>query len=363
MPQSNTAKIAVFTGPREVDFIYKPLAPLGPNDVYVQTLFSGISHGTEMNVYRGVAPQWSKRYDPVLRLFLPVSPEANVQPPRGYWKASDTHWNYPLAYGYQNVGRVVEVGKEVTDLRAGDLVFAYEPHQTMYAAPAASVIKLPNLKNPAQGVVYSNINTAYNGVLDADIRLDDVVVIFGQGLIGLLVTQFVRRSAARKIIVVDPIASRREMALRLGATAALDPLAGDVALQVREQTDGRGADVTIDVTGSYAALHEAIRTAAPNTTVIALSWYGGTAEALNLSEEFHHNRITIKCSQVAAVDPNLSATHSVSRRMAHVLDAFGTLEIDVLLTHCLPFSNIAGAYDLVDNRSADVIQVYLDYTE
>lgn len=359
----NTAKIAVFTGPRAVAFIDRPVDVLGPNDARVQTLFSGISHGTEMNVYRGKAPQWSKRYDPVLRLFVPVSPEAAIPPSRGYWKPSDTHWDYPLAYGYQNVGRVVEVGTSVTTVKPDDLVFAYEPHQTMCVAPAASLIRLPNLRNPAQGVVYSNINTAYNGVLDADIRLDDVVVIFGQGLIGLLVTQFVRRSAAQKVIVVDPIASRREIALRLGATAALDPKAGDVALQIREQTDGRGADVTIDVTGSYAALQEAIRAAAPNTTVIALSWYGGTAEALNLSEEFHHNRITIKCSQVAAVDPDLSATHSVSRRMAHVLEAFDTLEIDSLLTHRLPFTDAAMAYDLVDNHSSEVIQVYLEYTK
>lgn len=363
MPSAaKTARIAVFTGPRQVDFIESSLDAPGPSDACVQTLFSGISHGTEMNVYRGKAPQWSKRYDPTLRLFVPAIPEARIKPARGYWKPSDTHWEYPLAYGYQNVGRVTAIGRDVTEVKVGDLVFAYEPHQDVYVAPAASLIKLPDLKNPAQGVVYSNINTAYNGVLDADIRLDDVVVIFGQGLIGLLATQFVRRSAARKIIVVDPIAARREMALKLGATAALDPQAGDVALQVREQTDGRGADVTIDVTGSYAALQEAIRAAAPNTTVIALSWYGGTAEALNLSEEFHHNRITIKCSQVAAVAPDLSATHSVSRRMAHVLEAFDTLEIDSLLTHRLPFTQTASAYDLVDNHSSDVIQVFLDYT-
>jgi threonine dehydrogenase-like Zn-dependent dehydrogenase len=354
---AKTARIAVFTGPRKVDFIERSLDAPGPSEALVQTLFSGISHGTEMNVYRGKAPQWSKRYDPTMRLFLPAAPETKVKPARGYWKPSDTHWDYPLAYGYQNVGRVTAIGKDVTDVKEGALVFAYEPHQDMYIAPAASLIKLPELKNPAQGVVYSNINTAYNGVLDADIRLDDVVVIFG-----LLVTQFVRRSAARKIIVVDPIAARRDMALKLGATAALDPQAGDVALQVREQTDGLGADVTIDVTGSYAALQEAIRAAAPNTTVIVLSWYGGSAEALNLSEEFHHNRITIKCSQVAAVDPGLSATHSVSRRMAHVLEAFDTLEIDPLLTHRLPFTQTASAYDLVDNHSSDVIQVFLDYT-
>lgn len=356
------AQILVITAPRQLATLTRRLSEPGPDEVLVKTLFSGISHGTEMNVYRGLAPQWSKRYDRDLRLFLPAAPEAQAPvPERGYWTAADTHWGYPLAYGYANVGRVIGRGSAVRHLHEGDLVYAYQPHQTAYVAPAASVIRLPELANPAAGVLYSNLNTAYGGVLDADIRLDDTVVVFGQGLVGLLVTQYLRRTAARRIITVERIPARQQLSTQLGADACLDPAQVDVALAVRERTAGRGADVVIEASGAYAALQEAIRTAAPNTTVVALSWYGGTGGALALSDEFHHNRITLRSSQVGGIAPELAATHSLSRRAEQILDWFTELELDRLLTTSLPFAAAADAYQLIDQHSEDAIQVVLQY--
>lgn len=356
------ARIAAIAAPRRIEMLTRRLPEPGPGEALVATLFSGISHGTEMNVYRGLAPQWSKRYDRDLRLFLPVADAATGDvPERGYWTAGDTHWGYPLAYGYANVGRVAALGPEVDGLHEGDLVYAYQPHQTAYVAPAASLAPLPELANPAVGVLYSNLNTAYGGVLDADIRIDDTVVVFGQGLVGLLVTQYLRHAGAGRVITVERVPERRRMSLALGADECLDPAALDVALAVRERTGGRGADVAIEASGSYAALQEAIRTAAPNTTVVALSWYGGTGEALALSDEFHHNRITIKSSQVGGIGPDLAATHSLARRAEHVRDWFARLDLDRLLTDTVPFAEAARAYETVDRPSGSTIQVVLAY--
>ena len=335
----------------------------GPDDVVVKTLFSGISHGTEMNVYRGLAPQWSKRFDRDLRLFVPATPEAPAAAagaratgprptPTG---ATPWHTVTPMSGAWSRAAAPSIICNE------GDLVYAYQPHQTAYVAPAASVIRLPELANPAVGVLYSNLNTAYGGVLDADIRIDDTVVVFGQGLVGLLVTQFLRRTAARRIITVERIPARQHLSLELGADECLDPAHVDVALAIRERTDGRGADVVIEASGSYTALQEAIRTAAPNTTVVALSWYGGTGGALALSDEFHHNRITIRSSQVGGIAPELSATHSLSRRAEQIMDWFGELELDRLLTTFIPFDAASDAYDLIDLRGEEAIQVVLRY--
>lgn len=357
-----TAKMLVINGPRQLDYLDVPLPTAGQEDVQVATLFSGISHGTEMNVYRGTAPQWAKTFDRDRRLFLPTDgAEEPARPERGYWTPSDAHWGYPLAYGYANVGRVVARGDGVTSVEPGDVVYAYQPHQTAYVAPAQQVIRLPDLANPACGVLYSNINTAYNGVLDADIRIDDTVVIFGQGVVGLLVTQLVRRTAARRIVAVEMIPRRQELARSFGADVVLNPATDDVALQVRELTGGRGADVTIEVSGSYTALHEAIRTAAPNTTVIAMSWYGGTGEALQLADEFHHNRLTIKCSQVGGIDPGLSATHSLSRRADHVREALTELVLEPLLSDSVPFAAAPQGYELIDRHGERTTQVVLTY--
>jgi threonine dehydrogenase-like Zn-dependent dehydrogenase len=356
------ARILVITGPRQLAVLERRLPDPGPEDVVVQTLFSGISHGTEMNVYRGLAPQWSKRLDRDLRLFLPAEPEtAAALPERGYWTAADTHWGYPLAYGYANVGRVVACGSAVDHLHEGDLVYAYQPHQTAYVAPAASLLPLPALANPAVGVLYSNLNTAYGGVLDADVRIDDTVVVFGQGLVGLLVTQFLRRTAARRIFTVETMSARQRLSVQLGADECFDPTRIDVARAVRELTDRRGADVVIEASGAYAALQEAIRTAAPNTTVVALSWYGGTGSALALSDEFHHNRITLRSSQVGGIAPELAATHSLSRRAEQIMEWFGELKLDLLLTTFIPFEAAADAYQMIDQRGDEAIQVVLSY--
>jgi threonine dehydrogenase-like Zn-dependent dehydrogenase len=356
------ARILVITAPRQLAVLTRPLPDPGPDEVVVQTLFTGISHGTEMNVYRGLAPQWSKRFDRDLRLFLSATAETDAPvPERGFWTAADNHWGYPLAYGYANVGCVVACGSAVGHLHEGDLVYAYQPHQTAYVAPAASVIRLPELANPAIGILYSNLNTAYGGVLDADIRIDDTVVVFGQGLVGLLVTQFLRRTAARRIITVEQIPARRQLSVELGADESLDPASVDVALAVRERTGGRGADVVIEASGAYAALQEAIRTAAPNTTVVALSWYGGTGAALALSDEFHHNRITLRSSQVGGIAPELSATHSLARRAEQIMDWFAELDLTQLLTTFIPFDAAADAYQLIDQHGGEAIQVVLRY--
>ena len=352
--------ILALTAPRALTYLERKLPAPGPGEVQVHTIFSGISHGTEMNVYRGLAPQWSRVYDRELRLFRPATEAERAQPARGYWTPGDPVWNFPLAYGYANVGRVAALGPGVTELAGGDLVYAYMPHQTDYVAPVTSLIRLPELKNPAQGVLLSNITTAFNGVLDTPIGQDDTVVVFGQGLIGMLVTQLVRRSVAAQVITVDRIAARRAMSKKLGADLVLDPGEVDVAMEVRKRTGNRGADVVIEVSGSYAALQEAIRTAAPNTTITAMSWYGGSGEALRLSDEFHHNRVSIRSSQVGAVDP-AHVTWSMGRRQQAVLNAFSHLELEQLLTTYSPFKEAARGYDLVDNHSDQIIQVVLQY--
>jgi threonine dehydrogenase-like Zn-dependent dehydrogenase len=359
----DSARVLVLTGPREMDFVDITLPRPGPGDIVVKAVASAISHGTEMNVYRGLAPQLTKVFDPKLRLFLPA-PESDGPrplPERGYFTPSDAPWAYPLAYGYANVGEVVALGSDVTNVKVGDFVYAYVPHQTAYVIPAANAIPLPALQDPAQGVLFSNLNTAFNGVLDTDIRIDDTVVVFGQGVVGLLVTQFLKRTPARTIVAVESIPARQALAKRFGAHVVLDPTKEDIGLTVRHMTGGRGADVTIEASGSYAALQEAIRTAAPDTTVTVLSWYGGTGQALAFSDEFHHNRITLKSSQVGKVGPDLSATHSLARRAESTVQAFGELDLEPLISDRVPFADAPKGYALVDTRDPNTTQVVFSY--
>ena len=339
------AKAAVLTGPQQVEVRQVPVAPPGPGEVLIETLYSGISAGTEMNVYRGRAPQWEMRSDPVTRLF------ARTETP---------DWRYPLIYGYSNVGRVLRTADEVDSPVEGDVVFSYSPHQSVVVARATSTVPIPGAIAPRLGVLNANLNTALNGLLDARPSLGDVVVVSGLGVIGLLVTQLARRAGAELVIGVDGVQSRRDLARQTGADVVLAP-DGGVAEQVRALTRNRGADIVIEVSGAPRALHEAIRTVGYGGRVIAISWYGGTFESLNLSGEFHHNRPRIVSSQVGAVNPDLGPLWDTSRRQQVVSGLLSQLDLAPLLTHEFPIDRAPEAYAAVDQGAGGLVQCLLTY--
>lgn len=339
------AQQVVLTGPRQVEVLEVEVGTPGPGEVLIATLFSGISAGTEMNVYRGIAPQWDLHRDPATGLFA---------------QAAAPDWKYPFVYGYANVGRIVEVGDGVSSRKRGDLVFSYMPHQSFVLVAAESTVPIPPGVEPRHAVLNSNLNTALNGVLDAHPSLGDAVVVSGLGVIGLLVTQLVRRAGAGLVVGVDRLESRRALAKRLGADAVIDPGEG-VAEKVRALTQNRGADVVIEVSGAAPALNEAIRTAGFAGRVVAVSWYGGTFESLHLAGEFHHNRPRIISSQVGSIPPDLGPLWSTARRQQVVSKLLTELDLAPLFTHEFPIGRAPEAYAAVDSAAEGLVQCVLTY--
>jgi threonine dehydrogenase-like Zn-dependent dehydrogenase len=341
---ARTARVATLVAPRELEIFDQGLPDLEPADVLLETLYTGISAGTEMNVYRGSAAQWRTKRDHDTGLFE---------------RTDDPEWTYPMAYGYAAVSRVADVGRDVSSLSVGDLVFSYTSHASAAVVPASSVIPLPSLPDPRVGVMNANVNTAYNGVLDANPHLGDVVVVSGLGVIGLVQVQLLRRAGAR-VIGIDAVAHRRELATRFGAETVLAP-GPDVAATIRHLTDLRGADIVIEVSGASPALNEAIRIVGYSGTVIAMSWYGGSFESLSLSGEFHHNRPRIVSSQVGGLPPGIGPLWSLGRRQQVVSQFLQELDLESLLTHERDIEDAAEAYRIVDSRPDDLVQFVLTY--
>jgi 2-desacetyl-2-hydroxyethyl bacteriochlorophyllide A dehydrogenase len=323
-----------FPRARSVELRTEALAETGPNEVRVRAVLSAISHGTEMLAYRG-------EVDADLALDLPTLAG-------GY--------GFPLKYGYANVGHAVAVGRQVRSVREGDLVFALHPHQDEYLVAEALVRTLPDIA-PEQGVFLANLDTAINVVLDAKPRLGEVVAVFGQGVVGLLVTQLLRRSGAR-VIAVEPSALRRSFAERCGAEATI--ASSDGAL-VRALTGGRGADIAIDASGSPSALQAAIDCVAPEGTVVVCSWYGDKPVPLDLGGRFHRGRVRLVSSQVGRIDPSLAPRWDRERRLELATALLGELILAELITHRIPFARAAEAYALLDGRAAETVQVVLAY--
>src|SRR6185437_3690197 len=94
--------------------------------------------------------------------------------------------------------------------------------------------------------------------------------------IGLLAVQLARLAGAALVVAVDPLATRRAVAVDTGADLVLDPTTTDVGLAIKEHTGGIGVDVALEASGSAQGVHHAIRGLA----------YGGTVALLAVYKEF-----------------------------------------------------------------------------
>jgi 2-desacetyl-2-hydroxyethyl bacteriochlorophyllide A dehydrogenase len=316
------------------------LPPPADDQVQVRSVFSAISHGTEMLVYRG-------QVDAGLALDLPTLAGS---------------FAYPIKYGYATVGRVVASGAEARDLRGGELVFALHPHQDRFNVPVGLVHRLPSDIDPLRGVFVANLETALNALLDEPIRLGERVVVIGQGVVGLLIGLLARRNGAASVITVDRWKARRDVAIRLGADVSLAP-GPHLAAAVKEITQGRGADVVFEASGNPDALQVALEIVATQGTVVVCSWYGTKPVALDLGGRFHRQRLRIRSSQVGTVEPALQPRWDRGRRMATVLELLGQLPLESLVTHRFRLDDAAGAYRLLDERPGETLQVVLDHAE
>src|SRR5215216_1380989 len=346
-------KVVVFTNPRMVEFESYDDLPLGPHELRVRTLYSGISAGTEMTAYRGSNPYLSKQWDAKNRLFLASEAPSQL---------------YPLSgWGYEEVGEVIEVHSEVATLNVGDIVYGTWGHRTHHILQedyANKRIK-PDGLDPILAI-YSHLGPiALNGILDANIHVGETVAVFGLGVLGQIIAQLARLSGAH-VFGVDLIEKRLELARELGAIErGFNPREGSAAEIIKEMTNGRGADVSIEASGSSKALNEALRATAYSARVVALGFFQDEARGLWLGEEFHHNRIHLVCSQISNVNPALSYRWDRIRLIQTIMElqAQGSLNLRPVITHVIPFRQAAQAFQILDETPDQALQIVLDFSQ
>ncbi|MDB6160977.1 MAG: oxidoreductase [Gammaproteobacteria bacterium] len=340
----------VLKAPRTLAFEPLEHRPLGPDEVRIRTLYSGVSAGTELSQYRGTNPFMHVQWDAQTRLF-----KAGAGP----------SWPYPVRnLGYEEVGEIVELGSAVSSVGLGQRVFGTWGHRTHHVANQeyARDRALPDGADPRIGI-FSHIGAvALNGVHDAGIRMGDLVVVFGLGVPGQIVAQAARASGAT-VIGVDPVKARREMALKLGADRVLDPTSTPIAETIKTETGGRGADICIEVSGAAPALAEAIRTVAYSSRVVAMGFFQGEVQGLQLGQEFHHNRIELICSQISGVAPAASHRWNKLRlwQSAVRLQHEGRLHLTSLITHGVEFQHAPDLFASLDQGEPGMLQAMLNF--
>jgi L-iditol 2-dehydrogenase len=178
--------------------------------------------------------------------------------------------SYPVTPGHEWVGEVVELGKNVTGLKRGDRVvgecvintperihhFGFSmdgANREFFAARPEWLHKLPDGVDDAKGALIEPFTCGYYAVLrHGGVNAAQTVVVSGGGTIGLVSAAAALGMGAR-VIVVDPVPLRRDIAKRLGADATVDPSAGDPVEAVKEITKG-GGDLVIEAAGHASSL-------------------------------------------------------------------------------------------------------------
>lgn len=291
----------------------------GTDDVVVRTLFSGISRGTESLVFTGR---------------VPVSEHERMRAP---FQCGD--FPGPVKYGYTNVG-VVETGPPAM---RGRPVFSLYPHQTRFIVPASAVHVLPETVPPSRAVLAANLETALNGVWDAEPQSGSRIVILGAGTVGCLVAWLMQHTVEASCVLSDINPRRAEVAAALGVRFAAPQDLPD------------SASLVVHTSGSPAGLVRALDLTAPEGTILEMSWFGDQTVALPLGGAFHSRRLTIKSSQVGGISPRRRADWTYRSRMQEALRLLADPVLDVLITGESGFDDLPNVMAALVANPGDVL--------
>jgi len=284
-------KAAVFYGTGDLRIEERAVPQVGPGQVLVRVAACGIC-GTDRHIYHG---------------------EFATEP--------------PVIIGHEFAGQVIEVGTGVDELAPGDNV-AIDPNipcgicrpcrrgkihlcenlraigvsqdggfADLCLLPRAQCYNLPASVSPLAGAMTEPLSCCVRGIDQAGIQVGDTVAVIGGGAIGQMLAQLARLCGATRLVLSDPIPSRREMAISLGAVdTVIDPL-HENPLALGGVLEG-GADVVIEAVGSVTTTRQAVAWAARGATIL---WFGVTPPGQMVEvepNEIFYKELTIRGARI-----------------------------------------------------------------
>jgi 2-desacetyl-2-hydroxyethyl bacteriochlorophyllide A dehydrogenase len=334
----------VFTAPRMVEVVEEQLTPPQDGEVLVQTQLSAISPGTERLIYKGLAPSG-------------ISADESLPGLQG-------ELSFPLRYGYSAVGHVRALGPDVEKAWLDQPVFAFQPHSSAFTVPTSELVRLPDDLGLEDAVFLPNMETAVNFVQDGSPLLGERLLVIGQGIVGLLTTSLLNRSAVDLLLTIEPVESRRVLSKEAGADYAFDPASesdlAKIADLLESGTATSGADLVYELSGSPQALNLAIHFAGFAGRIVVGSWYGTKqTDGLDLGAAFHRRRLRLQTSQVSTIEPALSGRWDKSRRIDLALTLLREIQPSQWLTDRFDLNQAQQAYEkLADPNAVQIIFTY-----
>ena len=267
------------------------------------------------------------------------------------------------AMGYSLTGTVVEAGAEVRDLSAGDRVAALAPHAQYVALEVVeprnrpAVVRLPESVSFEAGTFWPLATSSVLWMWGIEARDGDTVVFLGQGLVGSGCLQVLKTMGRIRIIAVDALSLRCDLAARFGADAVVDASQEDPVQAVKRLTDGAGADIVVEAVGGRAG-------AAAFGQAQDMIRRGGLIQILGLYEDkplpLDSSKIQGRRILGGYLDSSIRPEGS---NLALDLLADGRIDVESMVTHRFPFEQADEAFDLLYNRLGDTMAVLLTWDD
>lgn len=315
--------------------------PLAPNQIRVKTAISTISNGTEKANITG---------------------DLNI----GISGAPPTEAHFPRGLGYSSSGTVVEVGKDVAELKAGDRVAMYGTFHSEYNVVAAShAVRLEDGISFEEGALFYISTFPLAAIRKTQLEIGESKLVMGLGTLGLIAVAFARAAGAAPVIAVDPVAERRKKALRFGADYALDPFQNGFSDEVRRLTGG-GAHTAIEVTGLGSGLDSCLDCMAPFGRVALLGCTRDKAFGIDYYRKVHGPGITLIGAHTLARPKHESHphyfTHTDDMKATMRLIRYGRLDLISMIDETHSPKDCEAVYTRLINDKTFPTVVQFDWT-
>ena len=266
--------------------------------------------------------------------------------------------NFPRSTGYCNTGVVLEVGKDVQEIKPGDRIAGQGNHAS-HAVLTGNFHKAPAGVSPKSAAFMVMCAIALHGHRVGRPELGEAVAITGMGIVGQLAATFARLAGALPVIAIDLDDFRLGKAKDRGADVCINPH-GDVAAAVRQHCVGDGADLVIEATGIPAVYPMALTLPRLGGRLVALGSPRGTVE-VSFLPEVHLREIAI----LGAHQPKTPDDDHIyypwnknrDRDLVLRLMAAGKLPIEDLITHVANPADCQTTYDMLAANPKEALGV------
>jgi threonine dehydrogenase-like Zn-dependent dehydrogenase len=349
-------KAAVFAAKGRIALREKPVPEVGPLDALMRVTTTTIC-GTDVHIMKGeypVAEGLTIGHEPVgviERLGSAVKGYREGQRVIAGAITPSGHSNACLCgFCAQDGAGTAHGWKPMGGWRFGNTIDGCQAEYVLVPDAMANLAPVPDQLTDEQVLMCPDImSTGFGGAESGAIRIGDTVAVFAQGPIGLCATAGAKLMGATRIIAVDRVPERLEMARRLGADEVVDFSKADPVEAIRRLTDGRGVDVSIEALGLQSTFEAALRVLRPGGTLSSLGVYSTDlripldAFAAGLGD---HRIITTLCP----------GGKERMRRLMSVISS-GRVDLKPLVTHRFKLDQIEEAYDLFSHQRDGVLKV------